>query len=202
MTQNLTEISRQLDEICSLINCSVSFEPPEPSYPPKPDAGEYLLRSDSVWLLRSAFMVLTMQSGFALQEAGFVSQKNLANIMVKNTVDVAIGGIFYWMFGYGISFGDGNAFMGTERYFHRGCWNNPVSGSKCTEYIFQFSYASTANTILSGPLAERCSLRAYILFSMVNELSYCVPVRWVWSQYAFLADLGFYDIAGMILFGF
>ena len=59
-----------------------------------------------------------MQSGFGLLEAGCVSSKNIANIMVKNVVDVTMGGITYWSFGYGLSFGSpSNAFCGFGNFF-------------------------------------------------------------------------------------
>ena len=54
-------------------------------------------------------------AGFGLLESGMVSRKNEVNIMVKNAVDVIFGGLTYWMFGYGFSFGTGpgtNAFCG------------------------------------------------------------------------------------------
>jgi len=50
-----------------------------------------LTPSDAAWLLNAAFLVLTMQSGFGLLEAGFVSTKNVAGIMMKNVADVVLG---------------------------------------------------------------------------------------------------------------
>lgn len=60
---------------------------------------------DAGWLLASAFIIFTMQSGFGMLESGLVSKKNEVNIMVKNAVDVLFGGISFWMFGYAIAFG-------------------------------------------------------------------------------------------------
>jgi ammonia channel protein AmtB len=69
---------------------------------------------DAAWILTNAFLILTMQSGvlanclkknlakilgFALLETGCVSSKNVANIMIKNSIDVTVGGFAYWMFG-------------------------------------------------------------------------------------------------------
>ena len=58
--------------------------------------------------------------GFGLLEAGSVSSKNEVNIMVKNAVDVVFGGITYWMFGYGFSYGEdpgSNPFIGWGHFF-------------------------------------------------------------------------------------
>ena len=55
---------------------------------------------DATWILTSAFIIFTMQSGFGLLEAGSVSKKNESNIMMKNAIDVVCGGFSYWLYGY------------------------------------------------------------------------------------------------------
>ena len=50
---------------------------------------------DATWILTSAFIILTMQSGFGLLETGMVSARNEVNIMMKNVDDVVIGGLVY-----------------------------------------------------------------------------------------------------------
>ena len=57
--------------------------------------------------------------GFGMLESGCVSLKNEVNIMMKNVVDVVLGGITYWAFGYGLSYGSG---PGTNPFFGVGCW--------------------------------------------------------------------------------
>ena len=60
-----------------------------------------------------------MQTGFGMLESGCVSLKNEVNIMMKNVVDVVLGGITYWAFGYGLSYGDGysNPIFSTGSWF-------------------------------------------------------------------------------------
>lgn len=62
---------------------------------------------DTNWVLTSAFIIFTMQTGFGMLESGCVSVKNEVNIMMKNIVDIVLGGLTYWLFGYGMSFGRG-----------------------------------------------------------------------------------------------
>ena len=76
---------------------------------------------DATWILTSAFIIFTMQSGFGLLESGLVSRKNEVNIMVKNAVDVIFGGLAYWLFGFAFSFGKGtgaNGFSGMGNVSH------------------------------------------------------------------------------------
>ena len=63
-------------------------------------------------------------------------------------------------------------------------------------FLFQLSFATTATTIVSGAMAERCNFNAYCLFSLVNTVVYCLPAHWMWSPYGFLYQLGAVDIAG------
>lgn len=117
-------------------------------------------------------------------------------LCLQNVVDVSLGGIAYWLFGYGLSFGKpSNPFMGMG-YF---CLHVPTEaneGSIYTHYAFQFSFATTATTIgvfpndlflllnsflsfvVSGAVAERMRLDSYVVFSFLNTIVYCIPARY------------------------
>ncbi|CAD5111269.1 unnamed protein product [Dimorphilus gyrociliatus] len=153
---------------------------------------------DATWILTSSFIIFTMQSGFGLLEAGCVSAKNEVNIMVKNAVDVVFGGITYWAYGYGLSFGDGeysNAFVGVGQFLVDGDESSDI-GQIYSTFIFQLSFATTATTIVSGAMAERTKLTAYVIFSFLNTVVYCIPAHWIWASNGFLKTLGVVDIAG------
>ncbi|XP_071488692.1 putative ammonium transporter 2 [Diadema antillarum] len=153
---------------------------------------------DATWILTSAFVIFTMQSGFGLLESGMVSRKNEVNIMVKNAVDVIFGGLTYWMFGYGFSFGvdEGtNKFCGVGHFFTDSV-NEDELGWIFAQFVFQASFATTATTIVSGAMAERTKLEAYCVFSMVNTLVYCFPAHWVWAETGLFREMGAVDIAG------
>ncbi|GFO02593.1 ammonium transporter, partial [Plakobranchus ocellatus] len=152
---------------------------------------------DATWILTSAFIIFTMQSGFGLLEAGNVSGKNEVNIMVKNVVDVVFGGLTYWMYGFGLSFGqaDGtNPFCGVGFFFVD--VDSDSMGIVYSTFVFQLSFATTATTIVSGAMAERTKLTAYIVFSFLNTIVYCIPAHWAWATNGFLAKLGCVDFAG------
>jgi len=156
-----------------------------------------ILSDDATWILTSAFIIFTMQSGFGLLEAGMVSRKNEANIMVKNAMDVVYGGLSYWLFGFALSFGKGeqrNSFCGHGYFFA----DADVSemGQVFSKYFFQLSFATTATTIVSGAMAERTSLKAYTFYSFLNTLTYCIPAFWVWDDSGWLRKMGAVDVAG------
>lgn len=85
---------------------------------------------------------------------GLVSRKSEANVMVKNMLDVVVGGMGFWFVGYGISFGPNtgvtNSFMGNGYFFV----DVPLDDAHIfTHYLFQLAFATTATTIVSGILS-------------------------------------------------
>ncbi|ELU09794.1 hypothetical protein CAPTEDRAFT_169940 [Capitella teleta] len=164
---------------------------------------------DASWILTSAVIIFTMQTGkfyffqlfiwrFGLLEAGCVSPKSETNIMVKNALDVVFGGIMYWSVGFALSFGKGkgsNFFVGTGNYFVQIDDGEDI-GFIYALFLFQLSFATTSTTIVSGAMAERTKLLAYNIFSMTNTLIYSVAAHWVWAENGFLHNWGAIDVAG------
>ncbi|XP_020902017.1 putative ammonium transporter 3 [Exaiptasia diaphana] len=152
---------------------------------------------DATWILTSAFIIFTMQSGFGLLESGMVSSKNEANIMVKNAIDVIYGGLSYWLFGFALSFGKegrNTPFCGLGHFLTD--VDEHEMGGVYARYFFQLSFSTTATTIVSGAMAERANLKAYTLFSFLNTVTYCFPAHWIWDDHGWLRKLGAVDIAG------
>jgi len=151
---------------------------------------------DATWILTSAFIIFTMQSGFGLLESGMVSRNHEANIMVKNAIDVIYGGLSYWLFGFALSFGISerkNPFFGLG-YFLTDAEESEM-GQVFSKYFFQLSFATTATTIVSGAMAERASLKAYTLYSFLNTLTYSIPAHWIWDDNGWLRKMGAVDVA-------
>ncbi|XP_072167497.1 putative ammonium transporter 3 [Diadema setosum] len=154
---------------------------------------------DATWILTSAFLIFTMQSGFGLLESGSVTLKNEVNIMVKNAVDVLFGGISFWMFGYGLSFGineGSNPYIGIGDFFVDSMRVDAELGHLFAHFFFHASFATTATTIVSGAMAERTKLEAYIIFSFLNTFVYAVPAHWIWAPNGWLHTMGVVDISG------
>ncbi len=155
---------------------------------------------DTVWMLVAGFLVFFMQAGFALVEAGFVRAKTVVNIFMKNFFDLSIGAIAYWAIGFGLMFGAGNAFFGTEWFFLNGL-PEVYPGLTVPGYaffFFQFAFAATAATIASGAMAGRTEFKGYLIYSLlVTMFVYPIVGHWIWGG-GWLAELEtpFVDFAG------
>jgi len=151
--------------------------------------------NDVCWILTSAFLIFTMQTGYALLESGIVSRKNEVNILVKNAVNIICGSLAFWLFGYAFSFGSpANQFIGYGDFAVNA--NEQEMGPKYSEIAFQLAYSTTSTAIISGSMSERCKFISYLLFSLVNTFIYCVPARWILREGGWLRNHGTVDIGG------
>jgi Amt family ammonium transporter len=158
---------------------------------------------DNIWVLVAAILVIFMQAGFALVEAGLTRAKNVANIFMKNLVDFLLGVCAFATVGFALAFGPGNDFFGTEGWFldpntFDAGWLNL---SLPTFFIFQVAFAATAATIVSGAMAERTKFKAYFIYSFViSALIYPVVVHWVWGGgWLYQLSTPYHDFAGSSL---
>ena len=157
---------------------------------------------DNVWILVAALLVLFMQAGFALVEAGLTRAKNVANVMMKNLMDLCFGALSFFAVGFAIAFGGG--FDGIGRFVGGGGWflgDGAFTYGNLTPFtffIFQVAFAATAATIVSGAMAERTQFKSYIAYSIVvSALIYPIVVRWQWGGgWLYQLSTPFHDFAG------
>jgi ammonium transporter, Amt family len=105
-------------------------------------------------------------------ESGCVSVKNEVNIMMKNIIDVVLGGFTYWVFGYGLSYGRGeltNPFVAIGDFFIDPGVDDPLMGQIFASFLFQLSFSTTATTIVSGAMAERLENEVFLQLSSVSH---------------------------------
>lgn len=144
------------------------------------------------FLILMGIIIFLMQGGFAFLEAGSVRSKNTTNILLKNMLDVFISGIMYWILGYPLAYGEGNAFLG-----HTGWASYGISQHDYAYWFFQFVFAATTATIVSGAMAERCGFGAYLIYSAVlSGFVYPVVSHWAWAPSGWLANGHYHDFAG------
>ena len=159
--------------------------------------GELIVSVDTMWVLVAAVLVMFMQAGFAMVEAGFTRAKNTANILMKNLMDFSIGSLVFWLVGFTIMFGsDIGGFIGKPSLFFG---SDGVDGiTDKAALMFQTVFAATAATIVSGAMAERTKFNTYLIFSLVITLViYPVSGHWIWGG-GWLSSLStpFHDFAG------
>ncbi len=153
---------------------------------------------NTVWVVLAAAMVVFMEGGFSLLEAGFVRTKNAVNVTMKIFVDLTVGVLAFFLVGFGIMFGKDFAglisfdFWGASQSLNIDL-NLPLSAY----VLFQIGFAIAAISIISGAVAERMSFKAYILVALfVAAILYPVSGHWVWNPEGWLASLGMKDFAG------
>lgn len=146
---------------------------------------------DNIWILIAAVLVLFMQAGFALVEAGLTRAKNVSNIMMKNLMDMAIALLAFWAVGYGIAYGaDAGSLIGSDTFFLQSDAAYEGGLSLSTNFIFQVAFAGAAATIASGAMAGRTKFSSYVAFSLVmTAFIYPVVVHSFWSGEGIVADL-------------
>jgi Amt family ammonium transporter len=156
------------------------------------------------WTLIAAFLVFFMQAGFALLEAGSVRAKSVTNVLTKNVMDFLMCGLAFWAFGFAIMFGgselrsglaDGNDLFGSSGWFLSG---DAYDAGTFELWFFQMVFAATAATIVSGTMAERTKINAYMAYSfLISAIIYPVYGHWQWGG-GWLAtmDTPSWDFAG------
>ena len=168
---------------------------------------------DTFYFLVCGALVMWMAAGFAMLEAGLVRAKNTTEILTKNVVLYAIACIMYLVCGYELMYGGG--------YFLSGIGAVDVDGtlaefaaredgftggaiySKASDFFFQVVFVATAMSIVSGAVAERMKLWAFLAFAVVmTAVIYPMEGSWTWGGnavfglYSLGDDFGFSDFAG------
>ncbi|MEM7363987.1 MAG: ammonium transporter [Pseudomonadota bacterium] len=172
---------------------------------------------DTFYFLVCGALVMWMAAGFAMLEAGLVRSKNTAEILTKNVALFAVSCIMYMLCGYALMYGGGFLLSGIEldgaasaeeltativaESVEAGFGGDSVY-SDASDFFFQVVFVATAMSIVSGAVAERMKLWAFLAFAVVmTGFIYPMEGAWTWNgDDVFglfnLGDLGFSDFAG------
>ena len=159
-----------------------------------------------LWTVIAAALVFLMHLGFATLESGLCQKKNTVNILFKNVFIISIGVLTYAFFGFNTHYpGDFNGWfswggmIGDLNADGGATWGYGGLGLAMTgfgDFIFQAMFAATGATIVSGAVAERVKLSAFMVFALLFVgVAYPVAGSWHWGG-GVLAELGFKDFAG------
>ena len=167
---------------------------------------------DNAMLFVCAVLVLFMQAGFAMVEAGLNSAKNTVNILFKNAMDLSVGALLFFIVGFGLMYpGSYPGMEDASPYFAFGgigIYDDDPMGQGTTEgfspqvdWFFQAVFAATAATIVSGAVAGRMQFKAYLIYSAIlTGLIYPISGYWKWgggwlTQFGEAAADGSYPMA-------
>ncbi|SJL85339.1 ammonium transporter [Vibrio palustris] len=152
---------------------------------------------DTFFLLISGALVMWMAAGFSMLEAGLVRSKNTTEILAKNFVLYAIASTMYLIVGYNIMYVDNGSggwipslgtLIGTQA--------DGAGHSLEADFFFQVVFVATAMSVVSGAVAERMKLWAFLVFSVIlTGFIYPLEGYWTWGG-GFLSEAGFSDFAG------
>ena len=163
--------------------------------------------ANNLWLLVATILVIFMNAGFAMVEAGMCRQKNAVNILAKNLFVFALAVTAYWFIGFSLMYG--SAFWDGILYYGKGgalglFFDPTVTPEMVTDgslvpsvdFLFQAAFAGTAATIVSGLVAERVKFGEFVIFALVlTAFIYPISGSWQWNG-GWLAEMGFIDFAG------
>jgi ammonium transporter, Amt family len=160
---------------------------------------------DTFYFLVSGALVMWMAAGFSMLEAGLVRSKSTVEILTKNIALYSLACVMYMFIGYNVMYGDGlNSVIPGLSFFIGG--DNTVeevlaSGgeiyySGMSDFFFQVVFVATAMSIVSGAVAERMKLWAFLAFAVfMTGIIYPFQGYWSWGG-GFLDGLGYSDYAG------
>ena len=167
-----------------------------------------LLTINNVWMMICTALVFFMHTGFAFLEIGLTRQKNTINILFKNIFIITAGLLLYYIGGFNLMYpGEFNGFLGFAGFgidaplAASGTLDLAYNGGYTywTDFLFQGMFAATAATIVSGAVAERMKIGAFMIFTVLYVgIIYPIAGSWKWGG-GFLDQIGFYDFAGSTL---
>ena len=150
---------------------------------------------DTIWLLISGALVMWMAAGFAMLEAGMVRTKNVTAILTKNIALYSVACIAFYLIGYNLMYGEGNAVLGSGFALSG---TSADGHSLLSDFFFQVVFVATAASIVSGTVAERVRFWPFMTFTLVlTAIIYPIQGHWTWGGTSLggLID-GFSDFAG------
>ena len=171
------------------------------------DLAQLAYALDTFYFLLSGALVMWMAAGFAMLEAGLVRAKNTTEILTKNVLLYAIACVMYLIIGYNLMYindswsgvipdlgfliGDEN----TAEAVIAGGDDAPYYSAR-SDFFFQVVFVATGMSIISGAVAERMKLMAFLAFAVIfTGFIYPIQGSWSWGG-GFLSEAGFSDFAG------
>jgi ammonia channel protein AmtB len=166
---------------------------------------------DKGWIITSAGFVFLLVIGLGLMETGSIRRKNTRIVWYKILLNLVLTTWWWFILGFAWAFGDTNGtFIGAERFYAGGRWNEPLQGNGWNYYTAQYSHfiwrvaqAFVATTIATAIVTERVTLKAVAVFNLaMNMIILPFIFSWSFSGGFLYDDIGLIDYAGSwVIFG-
>ncbi|WP_028543753.1 ammonium transporter [Paenibacillus taiwanensis] len=157
------------------------------------------LGTSAIWTMLGAILVLFMQCGFIMLEAGSTQMKNAGHIAGKTVFSVGIVSLVFWAVGYAFIFGThGGPIIGWGDFFAFDMKDVPDGSvvAPTVMFMFQLAFAAISMSVAWGGFAERAKLSVYLIFAVIfSAIIYPVIAHWIWGG-GWLAEHGKQDYAG------
>jgi Amt family ammonium transporter len=164
-------------------------------------------RVDTLWVFMAGAMVMLMQAGFLLLEAGFSRMKNAGTVVAKVIANLSIAAVAYWAVGFALAFGGVGGttgwFAGNDGFFLHDlnnaqfpamAFSDATNGSK---FFFQFAFAAVSLAIVWGTTLERIKFGAFLVYSLFfAAVIYPLGSHWIFGGGLLQANFGMQDFAG------
>ncbi|MCI4646117.1 MAG: ammonium transporter [Hyphomonadaceae bacterium] len=160
---------------------------------------------DSSYLfLIGGLIVMFMAAGFLCLEAGLVRSKNASMQSLKNVALFSVAGLMFWFIGYNMAYPaatiDPMGLIGVPAFVWVGEESLDTGYAASSDWFFQMVFVATAASIVSGTVAERVSLWAFLIFTVIlTALIYPIVVSWEWGGGYLDSAWAFSDFAGSTL---
>ncbi len=159
---------------------------------------------DTSWLLMATALVMLMTPGLAFFYAGMVRTKNVVSTLYQNMMALGVVGLVWAICGYSLSFsGNSGGLIGDLNFaFLKGVGAEPSADFAATIphslfMLFQCMFAIITPALISGAIAERIQIKAWLVFIALWSLFIYSPVaHWVWGTEGWIRNLGVLDFAG------
>jgi len=158
---------------------------------------------NTLLFLIGGFLVMWMAAGFTMLETGLVRKKNVSMQALKNIALYSIAGLMFWLIGYNVMYGgETGGFIGSfapANFPAVGADTADDGYSVASDWFFQMAFVAATASIVSGAVAERVRLWAFLVFTIVlTGVLYPITGMWQWGG-GWLAERGFSDFAGSTL---
>jgi Amt family ammonium transporter len=139
---------------------------------------------DNTWVLTVTFLIFFMHAGFAMLESGQVRSKNVANQLTKNLLTWSVGVVIFFLIGGGLSY----VFAGESFASGASFMDTGGAASQYIGWLYGAVFAMTAATIVSGAVAGRARLRAYVGYTfLLAAVIYPMIIAFTWVPQLSLA---------------